>query len=76
MVVWWSVELKRILSNQYASVEQLLKDTPVLVRVCIPAQNIMIKKQVVEERVYSAYTSRLLFIIKECQDRNSLRAGA
>jgi hypothetical protein len=29
----------------------------VLVRVCIPAQNIMTKKQVVEERVYSAYTS-------------------
>jgi hypothetical protein len=29
---------------------------PVLVRVSIPAQNIMIKKQVEEERVYSAYS--------------------
>jgi hypothetical protein len=28
----------------------------VLVRVCIPAQNIMTKKQVRGERVYSAYT--------------------
>ena len=31
----------------------------------IPAQNITTKKQVGEERVYSAYTSTLLFITKE-----------
>jgi hypothetical protein len=37
----------------------------VLVRVSIPGQNIMTKKQVGEERVYSAYTSILLFITKE-----------
>ena len=48
----------------------------VLVRVCIPAQNIMIKKQVGEERVYSDYTSSLLFITKGSQDRNSIRAGS
>jgi hypothetical protein len=38
----------------------------VLVRVCIPAQNIMTKKQVRigEERVSSAYTSTSLFITK------------
>ena len=30
---------------------------PVFVRVSIPAQSIMTKKQVWEERVYSAYTS-------------------
>jgi hypothetical protein len=30
--------------------------------------NIMTKKQVGEERVYSAYTSTLLFITKESQD--------
>jgi hypothetical protein len=48
---------------------------PVLVRVCIFAQNIMTKKQVGEERVYSAYTSTLLFITKGSQDRNSHRAG-
>jgi hypothetical protein len=36
----------------------------------------MTKKQVGEERVYSAYTSTLLFITKESQDRNSHRAGA
>jgi hypothetical protein len=35
----------------------------------------MTKKQVGEERVYSAYTSTLLFIIKGCQDRNSHRVG-
>jgi hypothetical protein len=47
----------------------------VLVRVSIPAQNIMTKKQVGEERVYSAYSSTLLFITKGSQDRNSHRAG-
>jgi hypothetical protein len=47
----------------------------VLVRVCIPAQNIMTKKQIWEERVYSAYTSTLLFITKGRQDWNSSRAG-
>jgi hypothetical protein len=31
----------------------------------------MTKKQVGEERVYSAYTSTLLFITKGSQDRNS-----
>ena len=35
----------------------------------------MTKKQVWEERVYSAYTSTLLFITKGSQDRNSHRAG-
>jgi hypothetical protein len=35
----------------------------------------MAKKQVGEERVYSAYTSTLLFITKGGQDRNSHRAG-
>jgi hypothetical protein len=40
----------------------------------------MTKKQVGEERVYSAYTSTLLFITKGSQDKNSegrnLEAGA
>jgi hypothetical protein len=35
----------------------------------------MTKKQVVEERIYSAYTSTLPFIIKGNQDWNSSRAG-
>jgi hypothetical protein len=35
----------------------------------------MIKKQVGEEKVYSAYTSTSLFIIEGSQDRNSHRAG-
>jgi hypothetical protein len=47
----------------------------VLVRVCVPAQNIMTRKQVGEERVCSAYTSTLLFITKESLDRNSNRSG-
>jgi hypothetical protein len=45
----------------------------VLVRVSIPAQSIMTKKQVGEERVYSAYTSILLFITKEV--RTGTQAG-
>jgi hypothetical protein len=36
----------------------------------------MIKKQVEEERVYSAYTSILLFITKGSQDWNSSRSGS
>jgi len=35
----------------------------------------MTKKQVGEERVYSAYTATLLFITKGGQDRNSHRTG-
>jgi hypothetical protein len=46
----------------------------VLVRVSIPAQNIMSKKQVGEERVYLAYTSTLLFITRS-QDWNSSMSG-
>jgi hypothetical protein len=45
----------------------------VLIRVCIPAQNIMTKKQVGEERVYSTYTSTLLFITKEVRTRTYTR---
>ena len=45
----------------------------VLVRVSIPGQNIMTKKQVGEERVYLAYTSILLFITKEV--RTGTQAG-
>jgi hypothetical protein len=41
-----------------------------LVRVSIPTQNIMTKKQVGKERVYSVYTSILLFINKGNQDWN------
>ena len=37
----------------------------VLISVCIPAQNIMTKKQIGKERVYSSYTSTLLFITKQ-----------
>jgi hypothetical protein len=45
----------------------------VLVRVSIPGQNIVTKKQVGEERVYSAYTSTLLFITKDV--RTGTQAG-
>jgi hypothetical protein len=38
--------------------------------------NIMTKKQVGEERVYSAYTSIMLFITKGSQDWNSSRSGS
>jgi hypothetical protein len=53
----------------------ILKALLVLVRVSISAQNIMIKKQVGEERVYSAYTSTSLCITKGSQNRDSHRAG-
>ena len=45
----------------------------VLFRDCIPAQNITTKKQAVEKRVYSDYTSKLLFISKGSQNMNSHR---
>jgi hypothetical protein len=48
----------------------------VLVRVSIPGQNIMTKKQVGEERVYSAYISTLLFITEGSQEWNSSRSGS
>ena len=38
--------------------------------------NIMTKNQVEEEKVYSAYTSTLLFITKGSQDWNSSRSGS
>jgi hypothetical protein len=38
--------------------------------------NIMTKKQVGEERLYSAYMSTLLFITKGSQDWNSSRSGS
>ena len=46
----------------------------VLVRVSIPRQNIMTKKQVGKERVYSANSAILLFITEESQDWNSSRS--
>ena len=48
----------------------------VLVRVSIPGQNIMTKKQVGEERVYSAYTSTLLLITKEVRTGTQVGQGA
>jgi hypothetical protein len=45
----------------------------VLDRVFNSCTNIMTKKQVGEERVYSAYTSTLLFITIGSQDWNSSR---
>jgi hypothetical protein len=48
----------------------------VLVRVSIPGQNIMTKKQVGEERVYSAYTSTLLLSPKEVRTGTQAGQGA
>jgi hypothetical protein len=61
--------MPRLLYQRASSVIILL----VLVRVSIPAQNITTKKQVGEERVYSSYTSTLLFITKEV--RTGTQAG-
>ena len=48
--------------------DTLLTELSVLVRVSIPAQNIMTKNPVGEERVYSVYTSKLLFITNGSQE--------
>jgi hypothetical protein len=49
-----------------------------LIRVSIPAQNIMTKKKVAgrEDYYYSAYTSTLLFITKGSKDLNSNMLGS
>jgi hypothetical protein len=47
-----------------------------LVRASILAQSIMTNSQVGEEKVYSVYTSTLLFITKGSQDWNSSRSGS
>jgi hypothetical protein len=52
------------------------KNLSVLVRVSIPIQNILTKKQAEEERIYSAYTSTLLFITKGSQNWKSSRSGS
>ena len=48
----------------------------VLVKSFYSYTNIMTKKQIGEKRVYSAYTSTLLFITKGSQDWNSNRSGS
>jgi hypothetical protein len=68
------INMVLILAFQYQQV--IMSWEGVLVRVSIPAQNIMIKKQVGEERVYSAHTSTSLFITKGTQDRNPSRSGS
>jgi hypothetical protein len=50
-----------------------LKRTDCLIQGLYSCTNIMTKKQVGEERVYSAYTSTLLLITKGSQDWNSSR---
>jgi hypothetical protein len=59
----------------YYQIEQTLE------KVCLSqgfyfCTNIMTTKQGGEERVYSAYTSILLFITKGSQDWNSSRSGS
>jgi len=71
------VLLKTAVVYLYIIINKTLKNSLLKkkVRVCIPAQNIMTKKEVEEERVYSAYTSTALSITKGGQDWNSHRAG-
>ena len=62
----------------YHTLDMLLSS---LFRICLSqgfysCTNIMTKKQVGEERVYSACTSILLFITKGSQDWNSSRSGS
>jgi hypothetical protein len=54
--------------------QRRIKEGPCLSQGFYTCTNTMTKKQVWEERVYSAYTSILLFITKESQDWNSSRS--
>jgi hypothetical protein len=63
-----SIKFKTVLTQNIQDIWDTITRSnlrTVLVRVCIPAKNIMTKKQVGEKRVYLAYTSTLLFITKE-----------
>jgi hypothetical protein len=56
--------------------DTVLYKVVVLVRVSIPGQNIMTKKQIGEERVYSAYNSVFAVHHQGNQDWNSSRSGS
>jgi hypothetical protein len=60
-------------NNVHYQIKGLLN---VFLSVSIPEENIMTKKQDVEEKVYSASTCTLLFITKGSQDRNTSRSGS
>ena len=63
----------QLLANKDKATMNIVND--VLVEGFYSCTNIMNKKQVWEERVYSAYTFKLLLINKESQDWNSNRSG-
>jgi hypothetical protein len=67
------IQFLKIYNTLSLRIVKSLSNMGVLVRVYIPGQNIMTKNQAGEERVYSAYTSILLFITKEV--RTETQAG-
>jgi hypothetical protein len=69
-------QVNKIIQDLKMEIETIKKSQSVLVRVSIPAQNIITKRQVGEERVYSPYTSTLFFITKGSQGSNSSRLGS
>jgi hypothetical protein len=73
----WNINIA-IQEHKILHIFQIMSENThdVLVRVSIPAQIIVIKKQVGEERDYSTYTSTLVFITKGSQDWNSSRSGS
>jgi hypothetical protein len=82
MSIGWQKLSTVVLSSQTSHPEDCtLKETDPSKLNCLSqgfysCTNIMTKKQVGEERVYSAYTSILLFITKGSQDWNSSRSGS
>jgi hypothetical protein len=76
------MERKSISVLEYNSVgREFLPSTYKTLDVCLSQDlysctNIMTKKQAGEEKVYSAYTSMLLFITKGSQEWNSGRSGS
>jgi hypothetical protein len=72
---------KYLSSSIYLSIYHLSIYHLLIIIICLSqgfysCTNIMIKKQVGEERVYSAYISTLLFITERSQDWNSSRSGS
>jgi hypothetical protein len=82
ILAYWMVLSSRLtLSTNSPRLAQIIVswetlDTSCLSQAFYSCTNIMTKKQVGEERVYSAYTSILLLITKGSQDWNSSRSGS
>jgi hypothetical protein len=74
--IFWPVDSSEVSVTCYSVPSAFPLEQGCLSQGFYSCTNITTKKQVGEERVYSAYTSTLLFITKGSQDRNSSRSGS